>query len=92
MAYFASSASPELTEWHEEKPLHLMSQNLSNNIAQAANDAIYGIKELVVTTEHTMESICTELGIHPFHHNFFGSLQGTTLTLYANGHLQIHRE
>lgn len=95
MAYFASSASPELTEWHEEKPLHLMSQNLSHNIAQAANDAIYGIKELVVTTEHTMESICTELGVHPFHHNFFGSLQGTTLILYKIGdshHLKINRE
>jgi hypothetical protein len=92
MAYFASSASTDVAEWHEEKPLHLMSQNLSINITQAANDAIYAAREVVVTAEHTMESICEELGIHPFHHNFFGKLEGTTLALYTNGHLEIRRE
>ena len=96
MSYFASSAAPDMVEWQEEKPIHLMSTSLVDSFAQAANDALYEVKqevrELCVTTEHTMESICDELGIHPFHHNFFGSLAGTTLTLYSNGHLEIRRE
>lgn len=99
MSYFASSASPELAHWHEELPTHLMSVDVIGNVAQATNDALYAIeevvKEIAVTTEHKMEDICKELGIHPFHHNFFGNLVGTTLVLYKVGEdhrLEIRRE
>ena len=95
MSYFASSASPELAHWHEEQPTHLMSTSIVWNVAQAANEALYNVqevvKEITVTAEHTMEDICTELGIHPFHHNFFGNLVGATLVRYSNGYLGIRR-
>lgn len=96
MSYFASSASPEVAHWHEEKPGHLMSTSVVANVAQAANEALYSVerevRELFVTAEHSMEDICDTLGIHPFHHNFFGKLVGCTLRVNEYNHLEIHRE
>ena len=91
MSYFASSASPDMVEWQGEKPAHLF-EEARHQVYEATREALHELTTLVVSTEHTMESICAELGIHPFHHNFFGSLTGTTLTLYSNGHLEIRRE
>ena len=91
MSYFASSASTDVVVWHDEQPTHLFEQ-ARHQIYEATQEALHELRTLVVSTEHTMESICDELGIHPFHHNFFGSLAGTTLTLYSNGHLEIRRE
>ena len=91
MSYFASSASPDIAHWHEEQPTHLM-QSIESSIEHSLENVMEEARELCVTAEHTMESICEELGVHPFHHNFFGNLAGTTLALYSDGHLEIRRE
>lgn len=69
-----------------------MSGKIIEDVAEAANDILIEAREIFVTTEHSMEDICTYLGIHPFHHNFFGSLVWCTLILHPNGHLEIRRE
>lgn len=90
MSYFASSASPEVAVWHEKEPTHLM-QDIEKSLEEGIETIINETREIFVTTEHKMEDICAHLGIHPFHHNFFGSLIGCTLILHTNGHLEIRR-
>ena len=96
MSYFASSAAPEIAHWHETVPSHLMSTTIIGSVAQAANDALFEVqretRELFVTAEHSMEDICKHLGIHSFHHNFFGNLTGCTLRVNTHNHLEIRRE
>ncbi len=90
MSYFASSASPEVAVWHGEKPSHLI-QDIEKSVEEGIETVVNEAHEIFVTAEHSMEDICTHLGIHSFHHNFFGNLVGCTLILHANGHLEIRR-
>ena len=88
----ASSASPELVHWHDEKPGHLF-EEARDGIYAATREALYELKSFIVSTEHTMEDICNELGIHDFSHHIANkNLSGATLTLYSNGQLEIKRE
>lgn len=102
MSSFASSASPDLVHWHAEVPTHLIrgvTGNIMQAVQEAANEAIYHTeqalfeaKELFVTAEHSAEAIAEYFGVHPFQHQFFGNLIGTTLVLRSDGILEIHRE
>jgi hypothetical protein len=64
----ASSASPELVHWHDEKPSHLLGE-AREEIYAATREALHELKSLLVSTEHTIGDICTELGIHDFSHH-----------------------
>lgn len=93
MNTFASSASPDLVHWHDRAPEHLISaKSLIQRFSQATHAALFGIQELVVETEYEMEQIEKYFDIHPFAHNFFGSLANTKLILHPNGILEIKRE
>jgi hypothetical protein len=92
MSYFASSASTEVAHWHEEKPTHLM-QSLRDDIMHTTRHALEELQTFIVAEEHQIADICTHFGIHDFSHNIANrNLAGATLTLYSNGHLEIHRE
>lgn len=64
----ASSASPELVHWHDEKPSHLL-EEAKEEIYTATREALYELKSLIVSAEHSIGDICTELGIHDFSHH-----------------------
>ena len=92
MSYFASSAAPMDVHWHDEKPTHLFEET-RQEIYTVTRDALHELRGIIVNTEHTIEDICTHLGIHDFSHHLANkNLAGTTLTLYSNGHLEIRRE
>lgn len=91
-SYEASSTSPEALHHDEVHPATWHTNNLVGDIAEKTLSVLTETREIFVTAEHKMEDICTHLGIHPFHHNFFGNLVGCTLILHTNGHLEIRRE
>jgi hypothetical protein len=64
----ASSASPELVHWHDEKPSHLL-EDARAEIYTATRDALHELKSLMVSAEHSIGDICSELGIHDFSHH-----------------------
>lgn len=94
MSYFASSASPELAHWHEEQPTHLMSiDTMRENIFDSTRHALEELQTFIVQEEHKIADICTHFGIHDFSHNLANkNLTGATVSLYSNGHLEIHRQ
>ncbi len=94
MNTFASSASPELVHWHDEEPEHLRNtiNSAIEKFSQAANDIFSEVQEFVVAAEYEMWEIEEHFNIHPFSHNFFGSLANSKLILHPNGILEIHRE
>ena len=64
----ASSASPELVHWHDEKPSHLL-EEAREEIYAATREALGELSSLIVGTEHSISDICKELGIHDFSHH-----------------------
>ena len=93
MNTFASSASPDLVHWHDGEPQHLISTNsLMEKFSKAAHAALFEMQELVVAAEYEMREIEEHFNIHPFSHNFFGSLAHSVLVLHPNGILEIRRE
>ena len=88
----ASSASPELVHWHDEKPSHLL-EEAREDIYAATRDALQELKSFMVGAEHTIADVCTELGIHDISHHIANkNLAWATVTLYSNGNLEIRRE
>ncbi|GAB0174185.1 MAG: hypothetical protein HHAS10_00640 [Candidatus Altimarinota bacterium] len=94
----ASSASPELVHWHDEKPEHLEKsgnflEEAREEIYAATRDALHELNSLIVSAEHSIGDISRELGIHDFSHHIANkNLAGATVTLYSNGQLEIKRE
>ena len=64
----ASSASPELVHWHDEKPGHLL-EGARAEIYRATQEALLELRSIIVGTEHTITDICQELCIHDFSHH-----------------------
>lgn len=88
----ASSASPELVHWHDEKPHHLL-EEAREEIYTATRDALHELNSFIVGAEHTIADIANEFGIHDFSHHIANkNLTGATVTLYSNGQLEIRRE
>jgi hypothetical protein len=88
----ASSASPELVHWHDEKPSHLL-EDAREDIYAATREALQELKSFMVSAEHTIADVCTELGIHDISHHIANkNLAWATVTLYSNGSLEIRRE
>ncbi len=88
MSYFASSASPDVAHWHDQKPTHLM----WDMIEEGFDTLLEGTRELFVTAEHSLGQLADELGIHSFSHQISCDLTGCRLVLQPHGHLEIHRE
>ena len=87
----ASTSTLALHHDHEDLPQwHAMS--IIDQVATAANEAIFSTLELVVQAEHSLESIAEHFGIHSFgHHIASKNLTGCTLVLTADHHLEIYR-
>ena len=64
----ASSASPELVHWHDEKPSHLL-EDAKAEIYRATREALHELSSVMVSAEHSIADICAELGIHDFSHH-----------------------
>ena len=76
----------------ELKLTHFESLGLLDQVGQAANQALFSVKRLVVEAEHSLDSIAEYFGIHSFaHHIASKNLTGCTLVLTADHHLEIHR-
>lgn len=91
MSYFASSASTDVALWHDEKPLHLM-QSVEKQIETGFEIALEEAKEVLVTAEHSLGQLATELGIKHFGHQISCDLTGCRLVLQPHGQLEIHRK
>ena len=87
MTSFASSASPELVHWHDQKPVHLMDSVFSEGFHGAIEEA----REIIVEAEYSLTKIAAELGIEHFAHNISCDLTGCRLVLQPQGQLEIHR-
>lgn len=94
MNQIASSASPNLVHWHDVQPEHLTLTSIMENVAQAANDALFEAKELFVTKEYeTIQSIEKFFGIYPISHQIANkNLLGCKIVLLPHGQLEIYRE
>ena len=90
-SYFPSSADPEVANWHDSKPAHLM-QEVRSDIENGIGIALEEAREVIVTAEHSLSSLATELGIAHFGHQISCDLTGCRLVLQPHGHLEIHRE
>ena len=81
----------EVSEWQMQNGIEMVG-TLKTQFAQAANEVLFAVQELIVQSEHSLESIAEYFGIHSFaHHIASKNLTGCTLVLTADHHLEIHR-
>lgn len=94
MTSFASSASPDLVHWHDEKPIHLMSSRISQSVSEAANDALYSVEQFIATSEDSFQKIAERFGIAPFELQLSNKkdIEGVTFRFYPKHQfLEMHR-
>ncbi len=87
-----AGTSPEALLHGQELSAIWHSSWLTQRISQAANDALYEVRTLVVWAEHTLDSIAEHFDIHPFHHHITNrNLFNCVITLDSNSFLHIER-
>lgn len=97
MAYFPSSAPQELVHWHGGgTPEHLRFNltQITQNVSEAANDALYNVEQFIATNEDSFQKIAEHFGIAPFELQLSNKkdIEGVTFRFYPKHQfLEIHR-